>query len=477
MPKPQFQDIVPPDRRSIKKIPIPERQRVQPPPQPQFQPAPPPRPERPLQAPQAPERIVRPAQPVSQERYSRPIPPAPQDRFEEIPTPRFELNARQQPLKKRRSKLGIFIVLLILVGAGYAGYTYMSRMAGATVTIIPKGEQVAVDAQFSASLDTVAALPYQVSENQKDGKLTVPASGEEFAQVKASGGIRIFNNFSTAPQVLVANTRFETPDGKIFRISQPVTIPGKTGDTPGSIDALVTADKVGAEYNVGMVDFTIPGYKGDERFTKIFARSVNKIEGGFSGMRNKVDPAIVAEARAKIRQELETSLVRQMEQNIPSEFIFPKNAYFIQYESLPDMPTTDGVQLSERAVFYGIMFKRADLAKAISAKAQGDTQRKYDLFGTENLIFAANVGSTSKPWESNPLPFTLKGTTTIVSAIDIDMLKSALAAQPRNSLTTILAGYPGISKAEVVMRPFWQRAFPADPKDIVIEVASSPSTE
>jgi hypothetical protein len=432
MAKPLFHDIVPPDRKSIKKIPIPERSREK-------------------------REVVR-----------QPVAPQPKP----IPRPRA-------PRKVRRSKVPVFLTLLALGVIVVLVFIFIPKATGATITLTPRGQNVSVNATFTAQKDISADLPYQVAVYEKDGKLTVPANGEENAQTKASGVIRIFNNFSSDPQKLIANTRFATAEGLIFRITQPIVVPGLQGSTPGSIDAAVTAEQVGANYNVGLADFTIPGFKGDARYSKIFARSKTTIDGGFSGTRKKVDGTQVTEARQKIRNELQTSLIRQMKQNIPENFVFPQSAYFIEYQSLPDTLVENGVVLAERATFHGIMFKRTDLAHAIAIKVSGvdSGSTTNDLANSDSLIFSSKntaIASSTPLWDSLSFGFLLNGTTTLISAIDTEKLKAELRSKPRTSLNAILAGYPGIAKAEVTMRPFWKQSFPDSISEISIDVVKTP---
>ncbi len=427
MAKPLFQDIVPPDRKSIKKIPIPERSRA---------------------------------------------------KREAVPKAKPIIAAPRKASKPNRSKTPFVLTFLALAVLAVLVFIFIPKATGATITLTPRGQDVSVNASFVASSDASADLPYNVDSFEKDGKLTVAANGDENAQTNASGVIRIFNDYSADPQKLVQNTRFETANGLIFRITQPVTVPGKSGSTPGSVDAAVTADKVGADYNVGLTDFTIPGFKGDPRYAKIFARSKTAIAGGFSGTRKKVDPSDVASARQKIRDELQANLISQMQKNIPENFTFPQGAYFIEYQSLPDTPVENGVELSERATFHGIIFKRSDLARAIASKVSGAnvSADKNDLAGSDNLIFApknADTASSTPLWQSPSFTFLLNGTTTLISAIDTDKLKNELQGQPRKSLNAVLAGYPGIAKAQVTMRPFWQQSFPENVSEISIDVVKA----
>lgn len=79
-----------------------------------------------------------------------------------------------------------------------------------------------------------------------------PATGQNAnVNSKAQGTITIYNDYSAAPQELVATTRFVTPDGKIFRIVNTVTVPGATVAangtiTPSSIDTPIIADQGGS---------------------------------------------------------------------------------------------------------------------------------------------------------------------------------------------------------------------------------------
>ena len=106
----------------------------------------------------------------------------------------------------------------------------------------------------------------------------IAATGITSGGQYASGKITVYNNYSSAPQKLIANTRFQTSDGKIYRIKGAISVPGM-----GVTEATVYADRAGEEYNIGPADFTIPGLKGGPRFEKVFAKSKSAMSGGTSG--------------------------------------------------------------------------------------------------------------------------------------------------------------------------------------------------
>src|SRR5262249_20984903 len=134
-------------------------------------------------------------------------------------------------------------------------------------------------------------LSYQMLTVSQSATTTASATGSQQVQKQASGVITISNAYSSAPQTLVATTRFEAPDGKIYRIHTGVTVPGMTAGKPGTVSEPAYADVAGVEYNrSGTTTYTIPGFKSDPRFTKITASS-GSMTGGFTGTQPTVAAA------------------------------------------------------------------------------------------------------------------------------------------------------------------------------------------
>jgi hypothetical protein len=113
---------------------------------------------------------------------------------------------------------------------------------------------------LASSVGEENAIPFEIVRITRDDGRVVAASEETDVQKKASGRIVIYNNHNSSPQRLVKNTRFETPEGLIYRINESVTVPGakiEGGEkVPGSVEAEVMADIPGQKYNIGLTDFT-----------------------------------------------------------------------------------------------------------------------------------------------------------------------------------------------------------------------------
>jgi len=213
-----------------------------------------------------------------------------------------------EPNKANKKWLYFGVFILVLIIAFGVSFAFKS----ATIRITPKQESKTLSDVFTAKKNsTEDSLSFTDLSINKDIERTLDSTTtttEQKVDNNAQGKIVIYNNFSSEPQKLIATTRFETPEGLIFRIIEPVTVPGKqTKDgrvVSGSIEVTVKADKPGATYNIGLKDFTIPGLKGSPKYTEIYARSKTEMSGGFSGMQKVISKTLLD----KIDNELATEL-------------------------------------------------------------------------------------------------------------------------------------------------------------------------
>ena len=168
-------------------------------------------------------------------------------------------------------------MILILLGA--FGYVALNRISTAVINISPHKETLAIDSRLRAYTNTTATgLPFEVMQLNAEESGLVTATGISSGGQKASGKVTVYNNYGSAPQKLITNTRFQTKDGKVYRIKGAISVPGM-----GMTEAMVYADQAGEEYNIGPSDFTLPGLKGGARFEKVFAKSKTAMSGGSSG--------------------------------------------------------------------------------------------------------------------------------------------------------------------------------------------------
>src|SRR5262249_21252828 len=131
------------------------------------------------------------------------------------------------------------------------------------------------DTSVSTSSGTTFVIQGYSLVTDKNGAFTYHASGVKNVSDKATGAITIYNAYSSAPQGLAATTRFQTPDGLIFRLLHNALVPGaeiKDGKIiPASVQANIVAEAPGPKYNVGPVPhLSIPGFSGSPKYNGFY---------------------------------------------------------------------------------------------------------------------------------------------------------------------------------------------------------------
>src|SRR3989344_887065 len=227
------------------------------------------------------------------------------------------LNQKKPPKESKK-----FILFLISSAIALFLFIVFVSLSGADIKIIPRKDDfsvnipVIVSDKITTNDEFYGMVPGKWIEAEMVISKTFVSGAEKDVFQKARGRITIYNNFSASPQILVATTRFQTPEGLVFRILKTVTVPGaaKTGNEskPGRIEVEVIADRAGEEYNLDPSDFRVPGFLGTPKYQCFYAKSFEKFSGGFVGRSNfvskedmeKAGEAVEEEGAAKIKAEM-----------------------------------------------------------------------------------------------------------------------------------------------------------------------------
>ncbi len=351
-------------------------------------------------------------------------------------------------------------------------FVFPAFFSGAKISITPKKVDVPFESSFTGT-KSKGDLPFEIMSLKGSETIAVPATGIEKITRRASGKIIIYNNYSKDSQKLLATTRFATSEGKIYRIQNEVTVPGTTlrdgATVPGSIEATVYADKAGSEYNIGLTDFTIPGFKGDPRFSKFYARSKTEMSGGYSGTLPVASEKDGALAEIDLKKTLTESLVRQSQSQIPSGYILYAGAFDITFkESEPVGTATTTLTLKKEAVLTGVLLNKEKLSKKILEKNKISTTTilGYEISNIEKLIFKP-VSPITPGMET--ISYTLAGPLGITYIVDTDALIEDLLGTSKRNFTSVIAGQEFVTEAHIVfLRPFWVSAFPENKEKITI---------
>ncbi len=359
-------------------------------------------------------------------------------------------------------------IVLVVIALSVAVLFYFST---AKVEVTPNTVSAAVQSAFTAT-QSGGDLPFEVITAQKVATQSVQGSGTKTVNTAASGTITIYNAQAKS-QRLIANTRFATTAGLIFRIHTAVTIPAGTSAKPGSVKATVYADQTGASYNVGPTSFTIPGLAGTPQASLVYARSTEAMQGGASGTVPVIDAATEASAKKALIAALAPDLAASISAQVPAGYTLLPGAATTTYVELAPAPSssTGMVDVKEQGTVTAVVFPSAALAKKIASAIPGLN------YQGENITFASTSGlalaSTASPdANADSYAFTLSGTASLIYVVDPARIAAAVAGKTRSAAEVALTNYPEVKRAIIVLRPFWRQSFPDDPASISVTVDS-----
>ncbi|MCX6820263.1 MAG: hypothetical protein NT019_03230 [Candidatus Adlerbacteria bacterium] len=408
---------------------------------------------------------------VSAGHHRRTAPPPPDERFEEdIPLPKRH--------KSKRSRTLLWWGLAVVTICVLAGLLLSTFFQGASVVIYPKTQVINPPASFLALPNAPAGtLGYQTVSFSQTATTTAVASGTQHVSKQASGVVTIYNAYSTADQALVTNTRFQAPDGKIYKIHSPIKVPGATkvaggALTPGSVTTTVYADVAGPEYNrTDATTFTIPGFKGDPRYTKFSAQSNGAISGGFVGEQPAVSAADMQKAGDLLKQQLDTSLTGALAAAVPSGFEGVQNSLTTTFSEITAVAGEGrNVSLSQTANVVAVMVSRSDLATTLAKLLVEGYAGEAVQFDPEKTITLA-VASSSPKTNTGALTVVLEGSPVLVWQFDQNALIQTLLGKNKKDFEGIVETFaPAIVKAEASIRPFWKSTFPTDEKELSVSI-------
>lgn len=374
----------------------------------------------------------------------------------------------ETPQKRRhKRRVGRFIawslgiILLCIVGVGGVSMFY----AGATVVAHPRTESTEASATLIAQTTApVGVLAFSRLSSTAAATTTVPATGTKKVSRQAKGTVLISSTYTTS-QRLIANTRLEAGDGKIYRLASSVDLPAN-----GSVTAAIQAESPGESYNrSGTTSFTLPGFKGDPRFEKFSAKSQGAITGGFVGDEPAVAQSDLEAAKAELVAELDSTTQRQLAQSIPNTSVAIPGSLAMEYGEIIQTPSADkkSATLSQSATATGAVVNIRDLASALAAKVVDDYNGEaIDFKDLGGLTLAAS--STSEGGDQ--MTIRVSGETTLVWQFDPGKLKEAMLGKSKAEFQNIVESFaPAIKSATATIRPFWIANFPSDPAKIKIE--------
>ena len=372
----------------------------------------------------------------------------------------------------KRSKYSIWLAALVSVVFLFFAVSYF--LAQASITITPKIKDTSFNQNFLASKEANGEnLVFDSIVISDEEVKNVEAGEAKDTLVPARGLVVIYNNYSGATQRLDINTRLEGSNGKMYKTEKAVVVPGKKGNTPGSVEVGIYAAEAGDAGNSSALDFQVFGFKGTPKYSKFYARSKGDIIGGLKG---KV-PVIADAKKEIIVNDIKATLGAKLEKKasglIPPGFVLFKDATILNVDNANfdfGGAKDNLVPVSIKGTLTGILFNEKDLTEKITSTLvvdKGESEVYISNMSAFQFTFLNKDGAGS---DVKNVSFNLSGSPKVVWKVDEDKLKTDVAGKSKKEFYNTLAQYPNVVSADVVLRPFWKRSFPSNKEDIKVLV-------
>jgi hypothetical protein len=316
-------------------------------------------------------------------------------------------------------------------------------------------------------------LPAQIFTASKNVTQVYPGSVVQNVSQKAQGSIIIYNAYSSAPQTLVATTRFMAPDGKIFRLVNNTTVPGEQTSggklVPSSITAAIIADQAGPEYNVSPIaKLTIPGFQSDPaRYTGFYGTITTALTGGFTGQRATPTAADIINAKASTTALLQAALQGGFSGNYPNNFKILDGATLTQISKITVNTSTDpngNFTVFGEATLQAIGFDEQAFKNYLLSLAQ--VQEASSTFKSLTLNYSNVTASFAK----GQISFAISAQASLEPAFSVDQFASKIQGKGISDARSTIAALPNLSDGEISVWPSWLWSIPSKASKIHITV-------
>lgn len=370
------------------------------------------------------------------------------------------------------------LFLLAGVSIAIAGVTFYSVLPRAKVYVTPLAEDIILEARLVGKKGIQERdsenlfVPVQIFEYPIQASKTVPSSGKKEIKDKAAGEIKVYNAYSSAPQTLVATTRFVSDAGKLFRTAETVVVPGAEVDggriAPRSIALKVIASNPGEEYNIGPSTFSIPGFKGTPKYLGFYGQSETPMIGGRIGTVEIIAEDDYRNAADSLARDLKDRASKELSLSLPDGFIIPEGAH--EFSPVEIVSTKkSGEEAKEFSVSGSISSKVFSVREVdIRGALEEDFRKRFPgktLAGENEEV---TYETLTKNFQNGIIDFKATLKTTAVAKISREEIGKGVYGKNEREVRAFLSAYPLIKEARVTFWPFWVHRMPDDPSKIEI---------
>lgn len=380
---------------------------------------------------------------------------------------------KEQKSKKTSLRWKIAMpVLILIVGLGATGMWMYANYPKVQIAIHLKKESISKEikiiAKEGASRDNLdeGVIPGRYIELTVEKSMEFDTTGETFESDdgKARGKVTIYNRFSSSSQPLVATTRVLSKDGKLFRLIDGVTVPGMSGEEPGTIEADVISDEPGEDYNIAASTFTIEGFKGNPKYEKFEVVSKSTMTDGGNPDSNKKLSMVTEQDLDAARKKTIEALEETLEQDVSKQI--DKNMRIIIDSVEKEIVAVESSQkakdIAKKFTYTvtqkvkAIMFDNEDVNFLAIKELEKDVDSGYLMDSVSQAVFKKGIADL----EEKSITMYIDAEAIIWPSIDKENIINGIVGKKEEEMKAFLVNYPEIEKVESTTIPSWLTTIP-----------------
>lgn len=345
---------------------------------------------------------------------------------------------------------GISFFVLLLV-SGFAFWWFYPK-AVVTVYIAPK----LLSEKFSVTLDPSGdssdldekVLVAKVIDTNVSGEKTKSTTGTKTVGEKAKGEVTIYRSGSEV--TLSAGTEFGGPNNLKFSLDNDITLASGSAGTPGKTNAKVTADGIGAQYNLASgTTFTVGNYSSSD----VEAKNESSFSGGSSSDISAVSEEDQDSLLEELQDELEEQAKGELSNEISSGTILIEDSLdvTVSSKSFSDKVGDEATNLKlEMALEAQMLTVEEDSLMSLAENVLASKVPEGFVLRKEQLEIDFNI----KEQEDDVYEFEVSVKANLLPQVEADMVAEKIAGKYPELVKEFLPReVPGFVRAEITLKP------------------------
>ncbi len=365
---------------------------------------------------------------------------------------------------KQRIARGVWIIALC--ATLICVYAIWSHFAHATVLLSPHVREAMISETIVANKSKTTDLSFDTITLSSSVDMTIPSTTQSEKISYATGNIILFNSGSSS--VRIPRGTIVKNDNHEYKTTTTVTISKQVKTVPGSVVVQIKAVDPGQEQNITTADFTVPSMGA-----RVYGRTKEPIAGGYKGTLYAADETVMADAIAKMHEDLKNKLFAQALVQIPDTVILYPDLTILSYDAPISNTTTSDIHLTISGSLHGFLLYKKELTSVLTHIIDPDYDDSVPVSIPDLGLLRPKLATVSDVPVKNieTVPIVFSEDVQVLSVIDPLPIQNDLLRAKKKEFTAIMNRYPEIDTATFKISPFWKYRFPETVEDIDIRLA------